>query len=255
MNSLPRRYFFMTYADLANAKIKKLSRVCSKAFVLVDSDLPSIPFPMVKKLQRLGNQIKWVVIDDATDAQFLTQMGFVIGTLHNRVSIDIEFAILSDDERFDDLVSLINSQKRSCQRVRTAAGNARDNHLDAAEQQQLSDVDAQGHQELPHQSPIEGFDQPVERPFQRERSAFVGTATQEAAAPKTDNHIIQLAAKETIRRMVNSGNRPGELDLLFDYILLHNEELTDQSTVHEVVLELESTDAIQIVENEVIYNF
>src|SRR6056297_627192 len=109
MNTLPRRYFFLTYDDLTKVKMSKLSKVCSKAFILTDSETEHIPFRLVRKLQKLGKQIKWVPVDDIQDERMLAQMGFVIGKFHHKVSIDIEFAILSDDSSFDQLISLINA--------------------------------------------------------------------------------------------------------------------------------------------------
>jgi len=110
----------LSYEDIKHLKIKKLDKVCDKAFLFISNKETSIPFQIVSQLQVLGKTIKWIPVECSeknVDFTMKIFMSFWIGKLHEHKYLDVEFAILSDDTYFDNLIQLIRNDGRSCQRI------------------------------------------------------------------------------------------------------------------------------------------
>jgi PIN domain len=239
-----RRYLFVGYDTLNHIKFKKLEKVSDKIFVFIGSDVPSIPFEIVRDVQKMGNNLKWVEVPGEAQLDLNYHICFLIGKLHERISGDVEFAILSNDESFDALVSYINSMGRSCLRVKQ--------HVDSHEENEINEG-------APQYNPTfstERGETPLTFPKEAAETN-VNTASKE---PKVMNisitpDVIEETAKETVRRLIRSGNRPSELLLLKNYILLHNQALSKNGTVDKIIHKLEETQEIELLDEEVIYHF
>ena len=239
MTTQIRRYLFLDFDTLRQIRFKKLEKVCDKVFVFIGSDMETIPFSLVKDMQRMGANVKWIEVGGASPHDLNYHICFLMGKLHEKISAEVEFAILSNDLAFDPLVNFINSTGRSCLRVR---------------QQGMEQVPPQ--YEEPSISKIEVK---TAKPLDL-GSRLYGERSSEAAAANSgegisDPVIVEETAKETVRRLIRSGNRPADLSLLTNYILLHNQELSLHGNLEKIIKRLEETNEIRLNNEQVIYNF
>lgn len=222
-----RRYIFVDYESLKKVKFKKLEKVCDKLFVFIDSSEENIPFVLVRQMQRMGSSVKWVIVDKLNQAGSSFHISFLMGKLHEKVNYDIEFAVLSNAHEFDHLINFINSEGRSCVRVKR-----KDTQI---EEYQMTNESADPHIE----STINTDFQP--QPFGVER--------------EMGEELIEQTAQETINRLIRSGNRPAEVSTLKNYILLHNQELSLHGNLEKIIRRMEEKQEIVLKGQEVVYNF
>lgn len=243
MNSNIRRYVFLDFETLKHIKFKKLEKVCDKIFVFVNSTTENIPFTLVREMQKMGNAIKWVEVSTTSPNDLNYHICFLMGKLHERISIDVEFAILSNDTRFDPIVEFVNSAGRNCLRIRQSTTEA--SVPDASGGQPLR-VEVQKPEAEPKMS-IEDLSKSLLEDLSLELTN--GTAA-------SDNHgLIEETARETIERLMRSGNRPHSVDMLRSYILLHNQEMSKHGNVEKIIKTLESKDNILIKNGDIEYHF
>lgn len=156
-------------------------------------------------------------------------IAFIMGKLHQKVSLDAEFAVMSNDLEFDPLVSFINASGRSCLRVKSKKDEG-----------------------ITFDSPTFGFE---ERP-QFDDFKLPTFSEEDGDVPvMVDDEIISRTAEETIKRLIRSGNRPAEIATLKNYILLHSQELSLHGNVDRIVQKMRDTKDIEIKKGEIIYNF
>ncbi|MEM1319108.1 MAG: PIN domain-containing protein [Bacteroidota bacterium] len=230
MNAHGRRYIFIDYENLKQVKFKKLEKVCDRVFILINAEEQFIPFSLVQQMQRLGRGIKWIPIYGPNATDFNYHISFLMGKLHQKVSKDIEFAILSNDSEFDSLINFINAEGRSCLRVKRKRSRKE--------------------KQIPEQLISETENGAV---ITAEVSDF--SHRQFLSDAVIDESLVHETAKETIERLMRSGNRPAEINMLKSYILLHNQELTEHGNVDKIIQHLQEAEEIEINEGEVIYNF
>ena len=214
-NRTIRRYIFLSYEDIKHLKIKKLDKVCDKAFLFVSNKESSIPFQIVSQLQVLGKTIKWIPVECSEKNVDLTMkifMSFWIGKLHEHKYLDVEFAILSDDTYFDNLIQLIRNDGRSCQRV-----------INKNQQENKSDS-----------------------------SAPITTAPSPSLE---EEDVVEQTAIDTIRQLKRIPERPLEVYDLKQFIRVQNSLDVSDVDPEEVVSCLEQYQQITINNGEVIYNF
>lgn len=239
-----RRYLFVGYDTLRFIKFRKLEKVSDKIFVFIGSDVETIPYEMVRDVQKMGNNLKWVEVTGITQRDLNYHICFLMGKLHEKISGDVEFAILSNDESFDPLVNFINSTGRSCLRVR---------------QQPASEAETENAEHTPqYDSPQNDINEtPLTFPTETaEKLEIPPIKDQKATSPLViTTDVIEETARETVRRLMRSGNRPSDLSLLKNYILLHNQTLSKNGTVDKIILKLQETEEIEVQKEEVIYNF
>ena len=73
--------------------------------------------------------------------------------------------------------------------------------------------------------------------------------------PNNERTLIEETARETVRRLVRSGNRPQDVMMLRNYILLHNQELSLHGDVDKIIHQLKDTKDIELTNDAVEYNF
>lgn len=233
MNTQTRRYVFIDFEDLKKVKFKKLEKVCDKLFILITTEERYIPFELVQQMQKIGKGVKWILVDDQIEKNVNYHICFLMGRLHQKVNSDIEFAILSNDKAFDPIVNFINNCGRSCLRVKRKKNKQEREKVEVTTP--ATYVDSEGNIEEPE------FlnDQPAHHIIEG----------------RFDDQLIKETAQETVNRLVRSGNRPSDVLMLKNYILLHNQELTTNGGIDKIIKQLEVSNEIEIKEGEVIYNF
>ena len=224
-----RRYVFLDFDHLQTIKFKKLEKVCDRIYVFIDAAEESVPFRLVRQMQKLGKAVKWVPLADLDEGGIELLMTFEIGRLHQRTDSEIEFAILSNDPVFDPLVNYINAAGRPGVRVKSKrAERLRDDASDGSGEEQRHAAQT-GSFSFPHHGHPDS-DHP-------------------------DGAVIDRTAVDTVRRLMRSGNRPAELDLLRDYIRVNNEDLTEPQAVDQVIQHLQEEKEIEVHQQSVVYHF
>ncbi len=233
-----RRYIFVDYESLKKIKFRKLEKVCDRVFVFIDSKEENIPFSLVRQMQRMGGAVKWVTVDNLGHSSANYHITFLMGKLHEKVNYDIEFAVLSNDVEFDHLINFINSEGRSCVRVKRKDAKMEEYHTTTSTPVATHNVNVvDSHTERVEISMSDFQPQPSSE--QRE----IG------------EELIEQTAQETINRLIRSGNRPAEISTLKNYILLHNQELSMHGNLEKIIRRMEEKREIAIQGQEVVYNF
>jgi hypothetical protein len=236
-----RRYVFLDFETLKRIKFKKLEKICDKIFLFVSADVESVPIDLVRDMQKMGNAIKWVEVNVTNPNDMNYHICFLMGKLHEKIGGDVEFAILSNDAAFDPLVNFINSTGRSCLRVRQSAALGNGNEMPP-----LSN-------DVPKPEPRVELPEDFGATLFGERMSE--TASVGLAAHATDQRLIDETARETVRRLIRSGNRPYTLATLRSYILLHNQELSQHGDVDKIIEKLEINQDIRVADGDIQYNF
>ena len=112
-----RRYVFMEYNLLSWETIKKLEKISSKIFVFVPTQVENIPFDVIQATQKMGKRLKWLCADISESDFLSSHVAFILGKWHERSPVDIEFAIVSDTDVYDNFVVLLNNLGRKCLRI------------------------------------------------------------------------------------------------------------------------------------------
>ena len=253
MTTHSRRYVFLDFDTLVNIKFKKLEKVCDKIFVFVGSDISNVPMALVREMQNMGNAIKWIVVRDTLTLDLNYHICFLMGKLHEKISEDVEFAILSNDDAFDPLVNFINATGRGCLRIK----NSLPEKTASIQQTEIKPP-------LSITKPTE----PVAFTPNGESSSLLEslntrlfgehiseTDNDEKVQPNGELTLIDETAKETVRRLVRSGNRPQNVMMLRNYILLHNQELSLHGDVDKIINRLKDSREIELRNEAVQYNF
>ncbi len=282
-----RRFVFVHYEDLLNIRFKKLEKVTDKLYVFIGNAVEHMPVWLVKQVQEMGRDLEWVDIGLSDRDTTNTLMAFTIGSLHEKVDLGVEFAILSDDERIDHLVEHICSGERSCVRVKqsstvTEEANATgeratiDSRVSAVssrpeartvrltsgmeEDLEVEDLDEET---VPASKP-KGFDDFSS--FKSEDSTFSVNKegsfnlrprlqkNQPSALEQGEVNVAGLA-DNVVRRLIRSGNRPADVSMLRSYILLHSDDATVMEYVQEMIEHMARTGEIKIEDNVIQYNF
>ncbi len=241
MNKQNRRFIFIDFANLKKVKFKKLEKVCDKIFVFISSNEQFISFELVQQMQRLGKDVKWVVIDTPVDESMNYHICFLLGRLHQKVDKDIEFAILSNDKSFDTLINFINDSARSCIRVkRNKTEDTLLNH-----ETEILESRAFGEQF----DPDDLEDTPLDVDLLGENDA-------NSPLKDTDElSVVDFTAKDTVERLLRSGNRPVDVAMLKNYIRLNNKGISSRDGVDLIIERLKETQEIEVNKGEVTYHF
>ncbi len=231
-----RRYIFIDYETLTLVKVKKLQKVATKLFVFVDTtQVDKIPLNFVRKVQPFGNDLKWILVSNEFDDTGLNfHIAFVMGRLHQKVGLDVEFLIVSDEPDFDTLVGFINASRRKCRRVTRYPDDAFYNR------------------ENLEPEPAENFDDAAEA---LGSLIYLNNDSGELSDVLVDEEIIEKTATDTIKRMIVEDKRPKEIAELKKFILLNNQEVGIHQTVDRIIQKMKDKQEIEISKGQVIYNF
>ncbi len=227
MNTQTRRYVFVDYSNLLEYKFKKLEKVASRIFVFIEASQENIPLSLVRQTQNAGKSLRWIVVSNATKGKLNYHIAFIMGKLHQKLSKDVEFAVVSNDVDFDPLILYINDSGRSCLRVQRKS------------------------EEKTFNGEPSGFDE-------MEEGAYNGTDLLggEPMDVLVEDEIISKTAEETVKRLIRSGNRPAVVKTLKNYINLHFQQMSLYGHIDRILQKMQDVKDIEIKgKGEVVYNF
>lgn len=290
-----RRFVFVHYEDLLQIRFKKLEKVTDKLYVFISDTIEQMPVWLVKQVQEMGRDLEWIDVGDASRDMTNTLMAFTIGTLHEKVDLGVEFAILSDDASIDGLVEHICSSERSCVRVkqgitaeRTVAKATVPEAAAFVPRTEASEVPSRRsieHNSIEHNVLVadeleEDLDEedldldeaPIVKPrgfddFSAFKQADKTMAVNQEgnfnlrprlnSTPAVEEDDVNVAglADNVVRRLIRSGNRPANVSMLRSYILLHSEEASAMEYVQEMIDHMARTGEIVLENGDVQYNF
>lgn len=245
MKKKTRRYLFASYESIDQEGFDQFHLICDRMFVFVSEQQQSIPLSTVIKLQKLGKGLRWIKASSADLKTNNYLLSFMLGKLHERLPSDIEFAVLSDSEDFDDLIDLINRKGRNCLRI--LSYGALESDVEYTESTEVhSTTNGTPHKvaapisymETPEKSYIEKF------PKENTSSQLV----------ETEDKSIRAKAVKITNWLMKSGNRPAEIGLLKQYISLNNPDL-EPGNAEKIITFMAMSNDIQIEDKSVIYNF
>ena len=246
MNTSNQRYIFTDFDNIQKVKFKKLERVCDKIFILINVVDDLIPFTLVRNLQKLGKAVKWIPVENNTNLTLNYHICYLIGKMHGKISKDIEFAILSDEDVFDPMIAYINANRRNCQRVKIGTSDRRKKYI--PRKREIS-------------APV-----PTPKPVVlKKQESKLNTKLGERADEEQRVQLVpfeqpknsQVAYQQTKDRLKLVATRPYNLASLRDYIHINNQELVEGGTlsVEEIIEIMENNEEIEIRNGLVAYNF
>jgi len=222
------RYVFISYEDLKDIKFKKLQKVCDRIYILINEGIENLPFKLVQRLQKLGKNVKWIQISEKEEALSLS-MAFLLGQMHSKINKEVEFAILSNDRQYDSIISYLNNIGRECIRVKNKKKNIADFTSGESFSIEKEEGEEQGEEDTFEIDLQDSLNVQGPRPNFNMGSTALDMLTNGKETAKG----VKVAANETIKRLIRSGNRPSELSLLKSYISLHNQnEAVDENIDH-----------------------
>lgn len=255
MTTHTRRYVFLDFDTLINIKFKKLEKVCDKIFVFVGSEVTDIPFALVRDMQNMGNAIKWVEVGTSTTHDANYHICFLMGKLHEKISGDVEFAILSNDTAFDPLVNFINSTGRACVRIKNNSSMEKAATPKPEPAAPLS-MTSNGQEKTGVETAVPVAKSALEAINSRLFGEHKSESLNEERVQANGEHVlIEETARETVRRLIRSGNRPQNVTMLRNYILLHNQELSLHGDVDKIINRLKDSNDIELSNDLIQYNF
>ena len=261
------RIIFINIDDLKKISLNKLEQVCDGAYVFVDKDAKVVPFNLVQRLQHLGESVKWVATNGKTPAAVANYISFFMGRLHEQLDKEVEFAIISESMDMDHLIQYINEKGRSCIRVTKKKEEQRViNDLEgfigtankaAPIKPEIKEVNPQKVVLEPSPKVTEKIPEPIISnpiPATNKPSGGKNQTSQTNGTIKV-NPIPEKVARETIKRLVLSGNRPEALESLKSYILLQYNSQEVNQQIDSIIDKMEKTNDIKVQNEAVVYNF
>jgi len=249
------RIIFIHINDLKKIRFSKLEQVCDQVYVFVNREEKTVPIALVQQLQHLGESVKWVAVKSDSETALANYFSFYMGRLHDQLDLDVEFAVISENTYLDHLIQYINERERGCIRVtrnKETVANAGD--LNGITWSQKEETPTQKVEVPPTSAPAPSpSPAPIENGIKK---SVHGSAI--AKQHLTQNSNIPLShrvAKETIKRLIISGNRPAALRSLKSYILLQYNSDAVKQQLDTIIREMEKNNEIKVQNEEVIYNF
>ncbi len=248
------RFIFIGFDDLKKIKFDKLEQVCDKVFVFVNKEEKAIPFVLVQQLQKLGESVQWVPIAGETSRTTCHFLSFHLGLAHEQIDEDIEFAIISEDPAFDSIIAYLNELGRSA--VRVMGNKDQNEHTSDLNNINWSKKEKEDVEEIVEKEAVI-LEKSEVAVHNMERTNGVHTIEKPKAAVVSpqNQQLSERIARETIKRLVMSGNRPAAIDALKSYILLQYNNADVNRNIDLIIKKLEKTKEIEVKDKEVVYNF
>ena len=207
-----------------------MERVCDKIFILINTSDKFIPFSLVRKLQKLGKAVKWIPVENNKNLTLNYHICYLIGKMHYKISRFTEFAILSDEDSFDSIITYISKNKRRCRRVKTGAPNKKIRRKVTPKRD-------------------------VRPKYEGERALIV--EKEEEWVPIEEQQDSLVAYRDTKDRLKLVATRPYNLTSLRDYIHINNQELVERGklSVEEIIEMMEFNNEIEVKGGLVAYHF
>jgi len=237
------RFIFIGFEDLKDIKFEKLEQVCDKVFVLVNKEEKAIPFYLVQQLQKLGEHVQWIPVVGKSGEGFPIFLAYFLGKNHHQFEKDIEFAIISEDQGLDSLIDYLNEDGRNTIRVtrkkekKKHTSDLKDITWSTSKEKTVKEQQV----EIKHAGTTNGE-------VSNEDIVLSATSAQ-------SQQLSERIARETIKRLIMSGNRPAAIDALKSYILLQYNNVDVNKNIDLIIRKLEKMHEIEVKNKEVVYNF
>jgi PIN domain len=241
---MTRRYIFLFYPDIYTVNLDVLEHISDRIFILTSEDVQQVPFSVVKQLQRMGKSIRWVSMESDDQEERRIHLSFLLGKLHEKLPTDIEFAIINNGEEYDGIISFVNRSRRTCMRVSTS-----DESIG-----QVAPPSNSSAQPVPKREIMIAMPPREEQPEPIMQEQPVPATIPIYMEKTTIDEGIFSAAARIRERMLRSGNRPAEIELLKEYIILSTPNL-QPNTADKVIDILATNKDIEIENREVMYHF
>ena len=252
------RFIFIGFEDLKRIKFDKLEQVCDKVFVFVNKEEKAIPFSLVHQLQRLGESVQWVPLTGDPSKTTCHFLSFHLGSMHEQTEEEIEFAIISEDTAFDPLITYLNENGRNAVRVtgnKERSGTASDlNEINWSKKKEVVEERIEEKVEVSENAYVEVEEMAVHQMDRTNGERAIEQPKPSSVSPQSQQ-LSERIARETIKRLVMSGNRPAAIDALKSYILLQYNNADVNRNIDLIIRKLEKTKEIEVKDKEVLYNF
>lgn len=259
MSIKKRRFVFTEFATLQHVSFEKLQKVCDKLFVLIHQHEKHIPLQMVLSMQQMGKNAKWIVVPTRIDKPLDYHLSYLLGKLDEKLSDDIEFAVVSSKDILDPLIDYMNLSGRSCLRVTL------EETTEVVEEEDGEDLDLEEADYLVKDGESEDYEDDTDLQIDLTESTGKPTAYEVAtksvetvavAESTTDIQDIEKKAEETVERLKYTGNRPMEVVLLRDYISLFHQGIEeDDGQADQIINKLVENKLIEVRKGVINYNF
>ena len=249
------RIIFIGFEDLKKIKFDKLEQVCDKVFVFVNKEEKAIPFALVQQLQKLGESVQWVPVAGSNEKNSCHFLSFHLGVAHEQMEEDVEFALISEDPGFDGIITHLNELGRNA--VRVTGNRERSEHTSDFNNINWSKREEEEIMTVVAEKKVTAVIQEemlVHNHGKTNGERFVEKPKPSAVSPQSQQ-LSERIARETIKRLVMSGNRPAAIDALKSYILLQYNNVDVNRNIDLIIRKLEKTKEIEVKDKEVLYNF
>ncbi len=251
------RIIFIGFDDLKKIKFDKLEQVCDKVFVFVNREEKAIPFVLVQQLQKLGESVQWIPVTGSNEKNSCHFLSFNLGVAHEQMDEDIEFALISEDPGFDGIIMHLNELGRNA--VRVTGNRERSEHasdFNNINWSKKGETEEQEKETIIAKKEVTVVQEKAPTPELGKMNGerFVEKPKPSAVSPQSQQ-LSERIARETIKRLVMSGNRPAAIDALKSYILLQYNNVDVNRNIDLIIRKLEKTKEIEVKDKEVLYNF
>ncbi len=250
------RIIFIGFDDLRKIKFDKLEQVCDKVFVFVNKEEKAIPFVLVQQLQKLGESVQWIPVTGSNENNSCHFLSFHLGVAHEQMDEEVEFALISEDPEFDGIIMHLNELGRNA--VRVTGNQEKSEHSSDLNNINWSkkETEERKEEEVEKQEVLSVAKEavPVAKVGKTNGERFVEKPKPSAVSPQSQQ-LSERIARETIKRLVMSGNRPAAIDALKSYILLQYNNVDVNRNIDLIIRKLEKTKEIEVKNKEVLYNF
>jgi len=246
------RIIFIGFDDLKKIKFDKLEQVCDKVFVFVNREEKAIPFVLVQQLQKLGESVQWIPVTGSNEKNSCHFLSFHLGVAHEQMEEDVEFALISEDTGFDGIIMHLNELGRNA--VRVTGNKERSEHTSDFNNINWSKRGEEAASVVEKTRTVAAKEVIAHKLGKTNGERLVEKPKPSAVSPQSQQ-LSERIARETIKRLVMSGNRPAAIDALKSYILLQYNNVDVNRNIDLIIRKLERTKEIEVKDKEVLYNF
>ncbi|MFK7979859.1 MAG: PIN domain-containing protein [Saprospiraceae bacterium] len=247
------RIIFFFFFDLKKIKFDKLEQVCDKVFVFVNREEKAIPFVLVQQLQKLGESVQWIPVTGSNEKNSCHFLSFHLGVAHEQMEEDVEFALISEDPGFDGIIMHLNELGRNA--VRVTGNKERSEHASDFNNINWSKkAEEERNVVVESVTAVTSEEVVADKLGKTNGERLVAKPKPSAVSPQSQQ-LSERIARETIKRLVMSGNRPAAIDALKSYILLQYNNVDVNRNIDLIIRKLEKTKEIEVKDKEVVYNF
>ena len=227
-------FVFIEFNNLTKIKIKSLNnKACKKIYILINDAIEQLPLSLTKQILALGLKVKFIGVPDFRESDQSLHISLIIGTLHQKVAKNIEFAIISDNPAFQSIAAKLKQSNRKCEIVGI------------------------GQATPPKNKGITQISMPLDKPVPQVQDGNRSSNDTVLIASKLSKHVEKLTAlavDETIKAFDRTDKWPSTVEKLRYFISLYVEEYAKHVNLDDIIDRLVDIGKIKINEqDEVVY--